>query len=324
MVEICRYADDPGRFLDLLGGSACPFADAVSFPLSARYYRAYFAGDYRGDLSFVAHEGAVVRAVVRAQAVATTVFDNGQGASVWLAGVAAHDVIAALDQAARALGCHTVKVSDPAHEGRLGDLGRHLLYRRAALRSRFIAVADLDRGDDALRAGLRKSFRSLVNWGTRTLKLQRITAETFDAQAFESFRQFHIKISGRETRSAESWSIQAEMIRARRAELLLSYLDGHGLVGGSLLLDTGAITTYGVGVYERELFDKPLSHAPLFMAMQHARERGQRVFVLGDVPPAGTVTDKEFSIGQFKAGFTDTTLAALDWTYELSAAPDHG
>jgi lipid II:glycine glycyltransferase (peptidoglycan interpeptide bridge formation enzyme) len=107
------------------------------------------------------------------------------------------------------------------------------------------------------------------------------------------------------------------MIKANRAELLLSYLDESKLVGASLFLDTGETTTYGVGVYERSLFEKPLSHAPIFMAMLRAKERGQRRFVIGDVPPAKSPQDKEFSIGWFKSGFTGNLTVGLDWTYRL-------
>jgi hypothetical protein len=319
---VCRYAQDPERFLALLARSACPFADPVSFSLGARYYQAYFADRYRGDASFIVHDGGAVLAVVRGQAVGDTIFDNGQGVSVYSRSDrnVDGDIVRALEETGRTLGCGSIRIADPGRAPDLDSLGRHLLNRRAEPRLRLIAIADLMRDEGTLRGGLRKSFRSLVNWGSRELRMQYVTAAAFDAEAFESFRAFHVRISGRETRSRESWNIQAEMIRAGRGELLLSHLDGHGLVSASLFLDTGSTATYGVGVYERDLFEKPLSHAPLFTGMLRAKERGQTLFVIGDVPPAsGAATDKEFSIGQFKSGFSDTLLMTVDWT--LSIAP---
>jgi hypothetical protein len=315
--QICRYSECPERFLDLLAKSNCPFADPVSFALGARYYRAYFATEYRGDVSFIVHDRDHVLAVVRGQAVGDVIFDNGVGASVFLAQDAQpSSIVAALDEAARLHGCSVINVSCAGTPEKFSE---YLLHHRASPLVRFLAVADLTESEDALRRGVRRRFRSMVNWGTRELRMQLVTASSFDPEAFESFRQFHIRVAGRETRGVESWAIQAEMIRGDRGELLLSYLDGHGLVGGSLFLDTGVTTTYGVGVYDRDLFDKPLSHAPMFTAMLRAKQRGQRSFVIGDVPPAGRVTDKEFSIGQFKSGFSDTLLTTVDWT--LSIAP---
>lgn len=317
IVQICRYAEDHERFLALLARAECPFADPISFPLSARYYKAYFGASYRGDVSFIAHRGDDPLAVVRAQAAGELIADNGQSIVLFRRSeaVAESALVDVLEDSARQYGAGAVKILDATLGSALGSLGRNLLSRRAVPAVRLQAIADLTVDESVLKSGLRKSYRSLVNWGLRELRYQFVTATAFDAAAFESFRDFHIRVSGRETRSRESWDIQAEMIKAGRAELLLSHFDGHGLVSGSLFLDTGTTTTYGVGVYERSLFDKPLAHAPLFTGMLRAKARGQHRFVIGDVPVAKAPDDKEFSIGQFKSGFTGNLNAAIEWTF---------
>ena len=321
-MQICRYAEEPNRFLDLLARSGCPFADPLSFQLAASYYAEYFGQGYNVDASFIVHRDDVPLFVMRGQSVNGVLSDNGQDVSIFTATDIYSEavVLSLLKDTARWSGCHTIRILDHAAGGVMTALGRALMFYKAVPQLRVLAIADLTASEAELRVGLRKSYRSLINWGLKTLSLQNVTAEAFDADAFESFRQFHIRTAGRETRSLKSWNLQAEMIKANRAELLLSYLHDDQLVGASLFLDTGETTTYGVGVYERGLFEKPLSHAPVFMAMLRAKERGQRRFVIGDVPPARSVDDKEFSIGWFKSGFTANLMVGLDWTYQLQGA----
>ena len=64
--------------------------------------------------------------------------------------------------------------------------------------------------------------------------------------------------------------------------------------------------SYAVGVYDRQLFDKPLAHLSLYAAIGHARENGARTFILGERPyPSDSPppSDKELQIAYFKEGF---------------------
>lgn len=318
-LQICRYAEEPDSFLNLLSAqSACDFADPQSFPIAARYYAEYFGSSYDGDASFIAHFDGEPIVIMRGQSIRGLICDNGQCISLFVAPDKINEaaLLDMLEGEIARQGAYAIRILDHAPTGIMSQLGRCLMFRRAVPKVRVVAVVDLTLSELALRKGVRKSYRSLINWGMKTLRFQYLDAETFDAQAFELFHRFHIRTSGRETRSQASWNLQAEMIKAHRAELALSYL-GDMLVGGSLFLDTGATTTYGVGVYERTLFDKPLSHAPIFLGMLRARARGQRRFFIGDVPSATSPQDKEFSIGWFKSGFTANLSVNLDWTYQV-------
>jgi hypothetical protein len=325
-VEICRFSENPQAFLDLLARAPCPFADAISFPLASRYYEIYYAPGYRGDVSFAVHRAGEPLVVVRGHAVDGTICDNTWGVRVFKAHESVSDVLILdeLERATRAAGATTVKVLGTGPSSILDSLSRNLMFRKAAPSVRVLAAANLDHTEAELRAGLRKSYQSLINWGLRTMTFQYITAEAFDAAAFEAFRAFHIETAGRETRVRATWDLQAEMIKANRAELILGSLVGHGMVAGALFLDTGATTTYGVGVYNRDLFDKPLSHAPIFAGMLRARERGQKIFMVGDIPAAQSADDKGFSIGWFKGGFSEDLIAGLEWTYDVPPSKPHG
>lgn len=318
-IQICRYAEDPEAFRDLLARSGCPFADAASFPLASRYYEIYYAPGYRGDISFVLHRGDAPLAVVRGHAVDGAIVDNTWGVRVFKASDAASDVaiLDEIERAARATDCGTIKVLETGRSSILDSLSRNLMFRRASPSVRVLAVIDLRHDEARLRRGLRKSYQSLVNWGLRTMRFQFITASSFDTDAFEAFRAFHIRTAGRETRPRATWNLHADMIKANRAELVLGSLDEHGVVAGALMLDTGQITTYGVGVYDRQLFDKPLSHAPIFAGVLRAKERGQTMFMVGDIPPAKSADDKGFSIGWFKGGFSEELISAVEWSYQV-------
>ena len=110
----------------------------------------------------------------------------------------------------------------------------------------------------------------------------------------------------------------AEAYADGRAELVMGDMPGRGLVLSCIFYNWGLATVYATAIYERTLFDKPLAHAALFDAILRAKARGQRRFLLGEVPPVGTASDKETSIGFFKAGFTDRIEAGLDWDWRLA------
>ncbi len=319
-LQICRYAEQPERFLELLAQAECDFVDPVSFPLAATYYAEYFADLYQGDVSLIAHDKETPLVVMRGQMVGGKISDNGQGVHFFVRPGKPGEAI--LFELAKDLLLHTGAESIRIHDhpaGTMTPLGRALIYHKAEPQLRIVSTTDLMRSEDELRGELRKSFRSLVNWGIGALKFDYLFKDRFDAQAFEAFREFHVRTAGRETRSRESWLLQGEMIRQGRADLSLGYLDG-ALVSASLFLDTGSVTAYGVGVYERSLFDKPLSHAAIFLGMLRAKARGQKVFVVGDVPPAKQVNDKDFSIGLFKSGFAANLDVGIDWIYRNAAA----
>jgi hypothetical protein len=178
---------------------------------------------------------------------------------------------------------------------------------------RIVALADLVDGEAGLRRGLRKSYRSLVNWGRRNLHIEIVDAARPDQARFEAYRAFHREVAGHVTRSAESWDASFRLVAEGWGELVLGYL-GDDLVAGTLVADGTASSYYASGVYDRARFDKPMAHWPLWLAMTRSMERGRRVFELGDVPAEGEASAKEVAIGHFKRGFATRLVTRLVWT----------
>jgi lipid II:glycine glycyltransferase (peptidoglycan interpeptide bridge formation enzyme) len=109
------------------------------------------------------------------------------------------------------------------------------------------------------------------------------------------------------------------MIKAGCGDLVLGYMKGHGLVSSALFTDFGDISHYAVAVYNRELFaEKPLGHAVTFEGILRAKERGQRLVNMGVIEQKGHVSDKEYNIGLFKKGFSNTLGNHIEWMFSIA------
>jgi hypothetical protein len=136
-----------------------------------------------------------------------------------------------------------------------------------------------------------------------------------DRSLFKRYQDFHHAVAGRSTRPQESWGAMFDWITGGHGELILASLDGE-LVAGTMVVDGVSTAYYASGVYDRERFDKPLAHWPLWLAMLHAGERGMKTFDLGDLPVEGAASPKEVNIGYFKRGFATRTEPWTIWVWQ--------
>jgi len=226
-----------------------------------------------------------------------------------------------IDSLVTALTLRGVAIRDDEIASRLSVLGKACLNRKYCPAIRLTALADLRDGEAGLRRGLRKSFKSLLNWGKANLELRYVDAANPDRALFDRYHQFHVHTAGRATRSQDSWDAMYALIAAGRGELVLGFLPGDVLVAGTMVFDARGSAHYVSGVYDRERFDKPMAHWPLWIAMLRAHERGQTLFELGEVPAEGTASAKDVSIGYFKRGFATEIATALVWRWTDPASP---
>ncbi len=163
---------------------------------------------------------------------------------------------------------------------------------------------DLSMSIEDIKANLRKSYKSLLSMGNR-LWQSNVFAEV-EHNVFDEFRQLHYQVSGRATRSVETWNIQEQAINSGDAFLVVLRDDKGVMVGGGLFHTSKTEGLYAVGVYDRNLFDKPLGHVVQMKAIEHMKTRGLRWHKLGERFYPGDSckpTEKELSIAHFKAGF---------------------
>jgi FemAB family protein len=196
-------------------------------------------------------------------------------------------------------------------------LARRLLDRGARGTIEWQLFADLSMPQAEYWSHVRKSYKSLVNAGRRLFRIEVVFGQDpeYSLARFEEFRQLHRREAGRDTRSAETWRLQAALASEKRAMALLQYDASEALVGASLFHLTRDEAYYGVGAYRRDLFEQPIGHVAQVRAIELLREMGVRWYRIGARPYPGDRrynTDKEIAIGFFKQGFATHLLPMTD------------
>ncbi len=163
---------------------------------------------------------------------------------------------------------------------------------------------DLSMGLEQIKSNMRKSYKSLLNMGHKLW--QTSIFDKVDHEVFTEFRQLHYQVAGRATRSIETWDLQEQAINRGEAFLVILRNESGVLVGGGLFHISKTEGMYAVGVYDRNLFDKPLGHIVQMKAIEHMKTLGLRWHKLGERFYPGDSTkpsEKELSISHFKEGF---------------------
>ncbi len=212
-------------------------------------------------------------------------------------------------------GISRIRILGGRGDGPLGDVDTACINQLASPTLRIHAVADVSAGEDAIRRNLRDSFRSLVNWGSRRLRMEYVNSENPDRSLFDTYPDFHARVAGGAVRGEGYWNVYWEEITNGRGELSLGFLEDGELAAGTLIAETPLTAYYASGVYDRSKFDKPLGHFPLFDAMVRAGGRGINRFDLGEIHPRNSgASEKEVQIGFFKKGFTSDFALLTVWT----------
>ena len=155
-----------------------------------------------------------------------------------------------------------------------------------------------------IKASIRKSYKPLISSGLKQWAIE-LMDERNDV-IWQEFRRLHLQVSGRVTRSDETWENQHRSIETGNEILIYLRNSDNRMVGGGLFNLTKDEGSYSVGVYDRSLFDKPLGHVVQFKAIEEMKNRGLRWYSIGkrfyrtDTP---IPTQKEISISEFKHGF---------------------
>ena len=208
-----------------------------------------------------------------------------------------------------------VMVADDASLGVLSAIGKQCLNRRARGVLRLSGWNELKGDETEMKREVRKSYHSLINWGGRNLQTKIVGVANPDRDLFGRYQDFHRAVAGRVTRPQESWDVMFDWIAKGRGELILGFLADGELVTGTLVVDGTTTSLYASGVYDRERFELPLAHWPLWQAILRSAERGMRMFDLGDLPLADAATAKEVSIGYFKRGFATSISTWIAWEW---------
>ena len=194
-----------------------------------------------------------------------------------------------------------------------------LQRENAETKLRFNCLIDLNKSDQDLKKEIRKSFRSLINWGQKNLDLILLNCENLDENSYNQFLQFrdlHYQCAGRKTRSLKTWDIQFKCIEEGTIFAIFGYLEGNMVTGGLFTIADNYVY-YAVSASARELFDKPIFHSILWRAIQYSKDLGASIFDAGEIYMSCQLdflqkTQKELNIARFKSGFGGRILPRLE------------
>jgi hypothetical protein len=216
--------------------------------------------------------------------------------------------------------CGDIWYRDFVFNGSISFLSNYLLKLDAIPNFLFSHVLDLDKDESVLKRAIRKSYKSLINWGLRELKPQIYSSSNITWEKMLEFRKLHIHEAGRETRSEASWRYQLEMIQEKEAFATFGYFDGE-LVSSGLFMYSNNNCFYAVSASRGDKFNKPLFHAVMWTAILYAKEIGCKWFEVGEQlypnhPAETPPTKKELGISHFKEGFGGEIRMFLDLKLE--------
>ncbi len=180
------------------------------------------------------------------------------------------------------------------------------------------AIIDLKQTPEEIKLGVRKSYKSLINWGQKNLSVDIIDEKSGNKEQFDHFRELHITVAGRETRSKESWDCQFDWIKSGHGFVVLAKLQGE-LVSGVMNLYGTDEVYYGVGVNRRDLMAKKIAigHYPIWLSILEAQKRNLKIYNLGSIGP-NFHSDKERDIALFKKGFSSQIRISHSLKVELA------
>lgn len=216
--------------------------------------------------------------------------------------------------------CQSIGVSSLVHQENIGPVTGHTsTFHKEMMRAgstanpAYLLYVDLSLSLEEIRSDYRKSYKSLINAGEKMWSVN--TLSNSNAVIWEEFRQLHIQVAGRETRSAATWTMQHDCIVSGSGFLVYLRNAAGRMVGGGFFQHTGQEGLYLVGAYDRDLFDKPLGHIVQHTAIVEMKRRGLLWHKLGQRFYAGCSvpgTAKEQSISTFKEGFATHQFVRLD------------
>jgi FemAB family protein len=193
------------------------------------------------------------------------------------------------------------------------------MMRDASCQLRHDLYLDLRPELAEIKRNFRKSYKSLIVSGSRMWTVSVLDSTNEDI--WQEFKELHLQVSGRVTRSDETWAMQHQDIAHQSAFLVLLRNAEGNMVGGGLFSFTSDEGLYAVGAYDRTLFDKPLGHVVQYRAIEELKKRGVRWYKIGARPfisDEPRPTGKEISIAEFKQGFASHVFPHYDLTHKVA------
>lgn len=178
---------------------------------------------------------------------------------------------------------------------------------------------DLSMSIDDIRKHIRKSYRPLISSGQK--KWITLVMDRYDEEIWNKFRALHKKVSGRITRSIDTWNIQHQAIKDGSAFLVYILNDEGLMVAGGYFDMSNFQCHYSVASYDKDLSDQPLGHLVQYEAILTMKGKGIEMYYIGDrfyQENLPFVTNKQVDISHFKQGFSSKIFPRIGLVFESS------
>jgi len=156
------------------------------------------------------------------------------------------------------------------------------LNKKIFIKKIFDVYIDLRQDTDEISKNFKQSTRTILKKNYDDLKYEIIDNKNYSTNDIMEMRDLHIKISGKETRSIETWLINEEMIKDGSA-FLVKITRQRKPISFSLFYLNKTTCIYFSSCSFREYFTtyKNLTHKSIFYAMKYAKNNSCKNIYLG-------------------------------------------
>ena len=164
---------------------------------------------------------------------------------------------------------------------------------------------DLSQSIEQIKNNFSSNTRNEIKKNYDGAKFEIINKENYKENEIFQMMNFHIKISGKQTRSEQSWKQNEKMILSDRGFLIkVTYKDK--LVSLSFFYHNNFICRYYSSVADRDYFKqiRNMHHKSIWLAIDHVKEKC-KFFFIGPLTIFNkkNISDKEKNIENFKSKF---------------------
>tara|TARA_Y200000002_G_scaffold376544_2_gene380563 strand:- start:8 stop:1054 length:1047 start_codon:yes stop_codon:yes gene_type:complete len=157
------------------------------------------------------------------------------------------------------------------------------------------------------QTNIRKSYKSLIN---TTLKKISYSIIDYDCKELYLIKDLHKEISGKQTRSDKTWSMQFEEIINKGGFVINTYINKK-ICSASMFLYSCDEVIYASGAY-KDIDKLYLGHASQDIAIRKIISLNKRWYRIGEMPYSFYKMDhhsnKMKNIAKFKNGFSSDTI----------------
>ena len=203
----------------------------------------------------------------------------------------------------------------------LSEWDRQCSSTAIEISSKFNWYLNLEQSSPEQMFNIRRSYRNLIKQEIKMWTFQVMDSDNFSEEEWSSFQLLHKEVSGRSTRSNQTWKIQKECLQSGGMILVTSRLGTGPLNGGALFSFTKDESTYAVGAYTRDNLLTPVSHAIQYIGIDVMQKRGVKWHNLGVAAIDQNIErygEKDLSISKFKEGFASELVLRLNYNIVIN------